>query len=1127
MFARAADAPPVAAAPNDPEAERQAFKVADGMEVTLFASEPMLLKPIQMAFDARGRLWVAGSETYPQVKPGDAPRDKIFVLEDTDGDGRADKSTVFAEGLLIAAGIELGDGGVYVASSTELLHLKDTDGDGKADTRRVVLSGFGTEDTHHVIHGFRWDNAGRLNFMQGIYIGSRIETPHGTVVGLASKLWQLRTESMKLTTYCSGLVNPWGVTWNYYGQTFLTDGAGGEGVNFAPPGVAFTAADGAKRVLKGLNPGSPKYCGAEIVNGRHMPDDWQGDLLTNDFRANRTVRFKLTDDGAGFDSKRVPEDVITSSDKAYRPVDIKTGPDGAIYIADWYNPIINHGEVDFRDPRRDKAHGRIWRLSAKNHPLLPRPKLVDASLDELLTHLLAPEQFTRTQAKLQLRARGAQAVTPTLDKWWKNVDLNRVPTKDKEHALLEALWAYQNVQTIEPKLLARVLKSESPQVRAAGVRVAGEWAGQLPDPLAVISPLIADDNPRVRLEAVLALSAVAQATGAPAAIPMAMRAMEKPIDPFLDYAIYKAVTDTKDIWLPAATAGKLDFANPKQANLAFQLVQSGEALKKVVADLKAGKLTGDARTDAYSLIALLGAPADLSTLLDQAAATAKLDDAQRAAALEALDRASRNRRVQADGPVAARLTPLAGDKDPAVRRAALQLAGRYKLAAFKPKLEAALIDPASGVAMRQVAARALADFGAESIPTLTKYADASQPADVRSAAVGALATVDVKAAAAVAADMLTAGKPGEDPSPILAPFLKREGGVDALAVALQGKTISPDAAKLALRYLRSVGVDLGKLGQMLTTSAGSAGGVTAMSPEQMKQFVDEVASKGDAARGQRVYLSQTAGCVQCHMIAGVGGPLGPDLRAIGASSPVDYIVESILNPAKAVKDGYAATAVVTNEGELIQGIKVREDARELVLRDNLRDEIAIPIANIKSRKEAPSLMPAGLAEAMTRQEFVDLVRFLSELGKPGPYAAPADNVVRRWRTIAGNPARQAGAKPPAAEAGWIPAYSFVEGGLPQSAMLRGGEAGTFVQFELNVAEPGPVRLAFKWNGPLEAWIDGEPLKLKDNEATVSLDKGVRRVTLSPGVAPQADEQLRAEVSEAAGSKAKVSIVIGR
>src|SRR5438445_9206019 len=135
----------------DPEIERNSFQVADGFEVNLFAADPILAKPIQMNFDAAGRLWVASSEVYPQIQPGQKANDKIIVLEDRDGDGRADKATVFADGLLIPTGIEPGDGGAYVANSTDLVHFSDSKGSGRADRQRIVLSGFGTEDTHHII----------------------------------------------------------------------------------------------------------------------------------------------------------------------------------------------------------------------------------------------------------------------------------------------------------------------------------------------------------------------------------------------------------------------------------------------------------------------------------------------------------------------------------------------------------------------------------------------------------------------------------------------------------------------------------------------------------------------------------------------------------------------------------------------------------------------------------------------------------------------------------------------------------------------------------------------------------------------------------------------------------------
>src|SRR5205823_2366855 len=160
----------------DPEVERRTFKVAEGFEVNLFAADPRLAKPIQMNFDPKGRLWVASSEAYPQIRPGQKQNDKIIVLEDTDGDGRADRTTVFADGLLIPTGLEPGDGGVYVADSTDLLHLSDPGGTGKATKRRVVLSGFGTEDTHHLLHTLRWSHDGNLYMNQSVYIHSHLET---------------------------------------------------------------------------------------------------------------------------------------------------------------------------------------------------------------------------------------------------------------------------------------------------------------------------------------------------------------------------------------------------------------------------------------------------------------------------------------------------------------------------------------------------------------------------------------------------------------------------------------------------------------------------------------------------------------------------------------------------------------------------------------------------------------------------------------------------------------------------------------------------------------------------------------------------------------------------------------
>ncbi len=252
----------------DPEIERKSFIVADGFEVNLFAADPLIAKPLQMNFDPAGRLWIASSEVYPQIKPGQVANDKVLIVEDRDGDGRADKTTVFAGGLLIPTGIEPGDGGAYVANSTELLHLKDTDGDGKADQTRVVLSGFGTEDTHHILHTLRWGFDGMLYFNQSVYIHSHIETPHGVRRLAGGGIWQFRPDSMQLEVFIRGLVNPWGHHFDRWGQSFATDGAGGEGINYAIPGASYYLGRRRGPRLEGPQPGQSEVLRA---GGRQRP----------------------------------------------------------------------------------------------------------------------------------------------------------------------------------------------------------------------------------------------------------------------------------------------------------------------------------------------------------------------------------------------------------------------------------------------------------------------------------------------------------------------------------------------------------------------------------------------------------------------------------------------------------------------------------------------------------------------------------------------------------------------------------------------------------------------------------------------------------------------------------------
>ena len=547
--------------PVDPEIERATFKLPPGFEVNLFAADPLLAKPIQMNWDTQGRLWVATSETYPQVEPGKPANDKVIILTDENHDGVADKTTVFADKLLIPTGVLPGDGGAYVANSTELLHLKDTDGDGKADQRKIVLSGFGTEDTHHIIHTFRWSPRGTMFFAQSIYIHSHVETPYGVKRLMAGGFWEYDPRTQKLGVFATGLVNPWGIAWDKQGNMFATDGAGNDGINFVFPGSVMVTAYEAERVVKGLNPGSPKHCGLEIVESEHFPADWQGDLITCDFRAHRVCRFKLSDDGSGFASKEMPE-VIKSNHPAFRPIDVKIGPDGALYIADWYNPIIQHGEVDFRDPRRDKTHGRIWRVTCKDRKLVTPPDLTKEIQTKLFKNLLSPNLWTSEQSRRLLIEKN-EAIKYRFDS-------NEETSLRQESGAFPFRISFSMPDDGESRIVERMV-GESKMAAKTAIRYLNKTSPfnyKFPKDFRVgdeFNKAMISENARVRLLQIclaqqynlsnpeLLTSATTNYLG---------RVLDLPMDRFIDFALWKTLRELSPAWLAELEAGKNPFDKP-------------------------------------------------------------------------------------------------------------------------------------------------------------------------------------------------------------------------------------------------------------------------------------------------------------------------------------------------------------------------------------------------------------------------------------------------------------------------------------------------------------------------------------------------------------------------------------
>jgi putative heme-binding domain-containing protein len=1120
----------------DPEIERKSFQVADGFEVNLFAADPLLAKPIQMNWDPQGRLWVASSEVYPQIKPGQKANDKVLILEDTDGDGKADKTTIFADGLLIPTGVEPGDGGAYVANSTELLHLSASQPGAKADRQRVMLSGFGTEDTHHILHTLRWGPEGFLYFNQSTYIHSHIETPHGVRRLNGGGVWRYRPETDELEVFVRGFINPWGHHFDRWGQSFMTDGANGEGITHGVPGAAYSWAIGATRILHGANPGSPKHCGLEVLSGRHLPEDWRGNLITNDFRGHRVCRFVLKEDGATYASREMPE-LIKTNHPAFRPIDVKMGPDGAIYIADWYNPIIQHGEIDFRDERRDHTHGRIWRVTAKGRPLVKKPELVHATTEELLDQLKAPEDWTRQQAKRVLKERGKEKVLPALDAWVKKLDPS---TADHDATLLEGLWTYQGLNVVKPEVLAAALNARTPEVRAAATRVLGYWHDRIPNALELGAARIADDHPRVRLEAVRSLALFGSARAAE----VALSALDKTVDRLLDYAIWLTARDLEPYWMPAFRQGKLTFGgNPAHLLFALQSVESADVAKPLLALLKEGKIPKEREYRVWVAIARTGGQAELELVLDRVRYQEGLDQQEAYEIMLAVEEAVRSRKVGRPSDCRALLVSLKHPEYPDVRPA-MRLAGLWKIEEAREALEKHALDEQALPGNREAAFEGLALLGGKKSEALfQKLASGDFPPATRRLAVISLTPLNLESASQQAALLLGSAKPADNLIELFNAFLGHRGGATALAKALTQRHLPADTAKIGLRALRYSGREEPALVDALMNAGRIKAGKKELTAQEVQALAADVQKFGDPARGEAIYRRKEMACANCHAIAGAGGQVGPDLASIGASAPVDYLVESILLPNKAVKEGYHAVRVNTLDGRVVTGVKLRETKTELVLRTAEDNEVTIPVKDIEDQKPSRSLMPDGLADPLTRQELIDLVRFLSELGKVGPYAPTKERVVRRWQAfeptaaalnvLRGRSIADAARDDPTFV--WGSVYAKVSGTLPLEALQSFSifkDAGTFsvVQCRLDVSTGGQVKLGqvklrLASTTGVSAYVNGQPLKTKE-EMIVDVIPGFSDVTIIID-REKCKEGIYLVVEDIPDSPARVSIVGGK
>ncbi|MGV8880423.1 MAG: PVC-type heme-binding CxxCH protein [Sphingobacteriaceae bacterium] len=517
------------------------FKMAPGFKIELFASEREfadLANPVQLSFDNKGRLWVATMPTYPHWRPGDPkPNDKIIILEDTNGDGKADKQTTFADGLELPVGFEIAPEGVYVSQGTNLVLLTDTNGDDKADKKEILLSGFDDHDTHHAHHAYTTDPSGAIYMGQGVFLLNDIETSYGPIRGTNGGFFRYdpRRHQLERTAQLS-IPNPWGIAFDGWGQTFYAETSGPD-VSWMLPGTVkprygeFTPKS--KSLIEEAQRVRPTS-GLEFVSSRHFPDNIQGDMLINN-----TIGFlgmkehTLEDDGTGYKSK-FRQDLMQSDDRNFRPVDMEFAPDGSLYVVDWQNVLIGHMQHNARDPLRDHTHGRIYRITYPSRPLVKPAIVAGASLDVLLDNLKLPEYRSRYRTLRELRGRKTDEVLTHLKTWVSKLDKT---SAQYESQLLEGLWVSWGSGKLDQDLLRQLLRAKDFHVRAAAVQVLRYTGDQVKDQSALLMQAANDENGRVRLEGITAASWLNKDNG----LPIVLEAGKKPLDEWISPAYETAV----------------------------------------------------------------------------------------------------------------------------------------------------------------------------------------------------------------------------------------------------------------------------------------------------------------------------------------------------------------------------------------------------------------------------------------------------------------------------------------------------------------------------------------------------------------------------------------------------------
>jgi len=957
-----------------PEEAARSMAVPDRFSVDLIAAEPDLVQPIATCFDDRGRIWVVEGMSYPRKAPDGEGKDRILILSDNDGDGTFESRKVFADGLNLVSGIEVGFGGVWVGAAPELLFFPDADRDDVPDSEpQVLLDGWGYQDTHETLNSFTWGPDGWLYGCHGVFTHSRVGkpgTPKSRRTRINAGVWRYHPTDHRFEVFAEGTSNPWGVDFNAQGECFVTAcviphlfhlsqggryfrQAGnhfnpyiyediatitdhlhyGDGT-FASGRGGFVNRDLVKRTAASTSEvgGGHAHCGLVIYQAGEFPAHFRGDFLFHNLHGHRIVRDAVEPAGSGFVGRQRP-DFALSHDHRQIGVAIMQGPDGAIYTTDWHDPQTCHN----RDPEVwDRSDGRLFRIRYRG--LRPYKfdlqQRSDAELVELLDH--SNIYFVRRAQRILQQRAGQRSIDPDA-----LAALETMRGRDQnQSARLHALWTSWVVGQLPEEQLASLLDDPDPYVRGWSLRFVGESS----DPVSV--PMLS------RLES-MAKSEQSLVTRRFLASLLQRLPLEQRWNVLAGLAGQSL--DNQDpnlpllVWYAAEPLAEVD---PERL-LALSRRGEHQALKRLVARRLAASADGR-----ESLVHSLkpGAGQAHTTLV-----------------LKELLTAARNRGGVAMPPSwpehSQRLRDTNQQKTAELAAAVAIQFGDHSV---YPHFRRMLRDRSKPRQHRRESLNLLSQAKDPQLPEL--LLELIDDREIAADAIRALAAYDRPE---IPAELLS-GYQSLDPqtrAAALTTLSSRPHYARKLVSAMEADTVpAKSVPAYVVRQIRSLGDEelLDRLEQVWGTIASESKVTPAVYQRYRKMLPKNLISRADVREGKKLY---DANCGKCHRLFGEGGDIGPDLTGANRTD-LTYWLENILDPNAVLGRAYQMTTFLLVDGRVINGL-VRSENEDAVTVQTATDELVLVKANIEQRKQSNvSLMPEGQLEPLSDQQVRQLFRYL-------------------------------------------------------------------------------------------------------------------------------------------------------